>query len=714
MGTFAAMSDPGHAEPVVSSPAEVVSKPPANTATWPAGILNTSPRISDDGNVVVFDSMTSGTPLTRQVMIRDRTAPGVTTAVPSPSSVHPGLSGDGCVVSYSVPVAPSNIRLVAINRCSTPPVGTLGTPVTIATIPDPGTDGALPAPALSFDGKVIAWSTGTTVLRYVDQGAGAGYALANTIVPPLTNPVPVGTPLVTGPTLDLTSDGTRVVFVGGPGSSPYQPVPANVFLWTAATTGPPATSATTELVSATSSGQPGAGSSIAPSISGDGGIVTYQSDGKDLAATGIAAATAPFVVVAVGNGASRTSRVLASDASRPVVSTDGISIVYNTSTDVHLARSTGTPAFATVAGVSLSTAVADGTSPTGPSATGQALSANGSVGVFDSTAGATLVNDTAYATGTHVFARAVVEVTPPTTTTTTAPTTTVVRPTTTAPPPPTTRPIPSTTVPASTVPLEPVTPTTTSPPFRPSFPGTGSGGSGSSSGSSRPVGSSTVTFPTFGPIEEATFAPVGVDFSPTVVGAGRQLQTLALTNPTSDSIDVIDMSIQNDPDGAFTIVESTCAGASVPPEGQCTVTVAFAPVTLGASSASLVATLSDGSTATALLSGTGAPPPVLTVVPGVASSGQVVAVEGSGFPADLIVELTWLGSDVPLPIQVDANGSFVSTMIVLPHTPRGPATATVLAQTDQFSTVTGNVLITDTADRSSWVLTRSAGSSFVR
>lgn len=708
------MSDPGHAEPTVPSPAEVVSKPPASSPTWPAGILNTSPRISDDGNVVVFDSMTSGTPATRQVMIRDRTVPGVTTAVPSPPSVHPGVSGDGCVVAYSVPVAPSSVRLVALTRCSAPPVGTLGAPVTIATVPDPGTEGALPAPALSFDGKTIAWSTGTSVLRYVDPGTGTGYALASTIVPPLTIPTPPGTPLVTGRTVDLSSDGTRVVFVAGPGPVLYEPAPANVFLWTAAITGPPARPATTQLVSATSSGQLGAGSSSAPSVSGDGGIVTYQSDSKDLAAVGADSAITPFVVVAVGDGASRTSRVLAPNASRPVVSTDGISIVYDTPADVHLARSEGTPPFATVADVSLSTAAADGTTPTGPSVSGAVLSGNGGVGVFDSTAGAALVTDPAYATGTHVFARRVVEVTPPTTTTTTAPTTTIVRPTTTTPAPTTTRPPPTTTIPATTVTLEPVTPTTTSPPFRPSFPGTGSGGSGSSGGSIRPVGSSTVTFPTFGPIEEATFAPVGVDFSPTVVGAGRQLQTLALTNPTSDSIDVIDMSIQNDPDGAFSIVESTCDDAPVPPGGQCTVTVAFAPVTLGASSASLVATLSDGSSATALLSGTGAPPPVLTVVPGVASNGQVVAVEGSGFPADLIVELTWLGTDVPLPIQVDASGSFVSTMIVLPHTQRGPATAIVAAQTDQFSTVTGNVLITDTADRSTWVLTRSASSSFVR
>ena len=527
VGTFAAMSDPGHAEPVVSSPAEVVSQPPAGVAV---STPNTSPRISDDGNVVVFDSTTPGNPAIPHVMIRDRTA-GTTTPVPDAPSSNSGVSGNGCVVAYSVPAAaPNTVQLLTVNRCSTVPAGSLAAPVPVGTAASPSAvNAAPPTPALSFDGRVVAWSTGTTVLRYVDGGS--GYVLADTISPPLTIPVPPQQSLVTGPTVDLTSDGTRIVFVAGPGTGPYLPAPANVFVWTAATTGASAQAATTQLVSATPSGQLGAGSSTAPSISGDGGIVTYQSDSTDLA--GASSATAPFVMVA--DRAARTSRLLASGASKPVVSTDGTSIAYDTSTDVHLARSTGTPPFATTAGVSLSTAV-NGTSPTGPSVSGPVLSANGGVAAFDSTHGAGLVTDAAYASGTYVFARVITEVTPPTTPPPTAPTT---APTTTAPAPTTTDPPePSTTVPATTVPLRPVTPTTTSPPFRPSFPGTGSSGGGSSSGgSSRPVGSSTVTIQPSGPIEGATLAPVGVDFSPTIVGVGRQVATLTLSNPTSGSID---------------------------------------------------------------------------------------------------------------------------------------------------------------------------------
>ena len=209
------MSDPGHAEPVVSTPAEVVSQPPAGVAV---STPNTSPRISDDGNVVVFDSTTPGSPPPPQVMIRDRTA-GTTTPVPDAPSAHPGVSGDGCVVAYSVPAAtPNAVQLMTVNRCSTGPSGLARGAGPRRPDASPSAVGAaLPTPALSFDGWVIAWSTGTTVLRYVD--AGSGYALADTIDPPRTIPVTPRQTLVTGPTVDLTSDGTRVVFVAGPGTA---------------------------------------------------------------------------------------------------------------------------------------------------------------------------------------------------------------------------------------------------------------------------------------------------------------------------------------------------------------------------------------------------------------------------------------------------------------------------------------------------------------
>jgi hypothetical protein len=316
-------------------------------------------------------------------MIRDRTAPGDTTAVPSPPSVHPGVSGDGCVVAYSVPVVnPLAVRLVALNRCSTAPAGTLGAPVLIDTIPNPGTtDGALPAPALSTDGKTIVWSTGATVRRYVDPGT--GYALANTIVPPFTIPTPVGTTLVTGPTVDLSSVGTSVAFVAGPGTAPYSPAPANVFLWTAATTGPPAASrppSSSRPRRPVSSVRARRSHRRSPATA----IVTYQSDSTDLAE----ASSRPLRSSSLPN-----ERDVA--CSRRRVATGGID-----RQDLHRLRHPHRHPLAFHGHCVVVDRRCD--SPTGPSVSGSAFGEWRRRGVRQR--GRRLVTDPAYATGTGVRA----------------------------------------------------------------------------------------------------------------------------------------------------------------------------------------------------------------------------------------------------------------------------------------------------------------------
>jgi len=212
-------------------------------------------------------------------------------------------------------------------------------------------------------------------------------------------------------------------------------------------------------------------------------------------------------------------------------------------------------------------------------------------------------------------------------------------------------------------------------------------------------------------VEQVTFEPVSVQFSPTIVSAGRQSSVVTLSNPTARPVTVTELSIRENPDGAFTIPDGACVGTPVLPDGVCEVVVTFAPTTVGPATAQIVAVLSDGTEASGDLAGTGAAPPVVAVVPGVASSGQVVAIQGSGFPAGAQVALSWLDGD-PVTIGVDETGSFVETLIVLPHTSRGPASAVVAGQADLFATVVGKVVITDTSDRSSSVLTQSAGSRF--
>ena len=328
--------------------------------------------------------------------------------MPHTRSLHPGLSGDGCVVAYySVPPTGNEAELVAFDRCASTPATEV-----IARVPIPvgAAAPALSPPALSIDGSVIAVSTGAGVVRYTKPDT--VWTGQTIVVPPGVAP----SATVVAPIVDVSDNGSTIVFAAGPATPPSAPnSPSNIFRWVAGPSGPPGT---VTLVSPRAGGTPANGSSTAPSISADGRFVVYQSDSTDLAAAGVptvppaTGALATYVVLLdLGTTPTPTPKVLTANAARPVISGDGSTVAYDTSTDVHLVRSTSTVPFETVAGVSLSTG-ANGAPSTKSSVSGPALSTDGGVAVFDSTEGATLVTETAYAAGTHVFARTVVEVTP--------------------------------------------------------------------------------------------------------------------------------------------------------------------------------------------------------------------------------------------------------------------------------------------------------------
>ncbi len=148
----------------------------------------------------------------------------------------------------------------------------------------------------------------------------------------------------------------------------------------------------------------------------------------------------------------------------------------------------------------------------------------------------------------------------------------------------------------------------------------------------------------------------------------------------------------------FEIVETDCAAASLASNGRCSVTIAFAPGATGEQSVQLVASLDSGTEISATIDGVGAEPPTLTVLPDVATTGQVVTIRGDGFPTGLTVELTWSGSTQD--VVVDDTGGFAIPVIVLQHTRSGPSEASVAGQTDQFGDVTAEMLVTTTTNRS--------------
>ncbi len=659
---------------------------------------NAVPAMSDTGGVVAYETAGpvgtgAASPFDgRRVWIRDRVG-DTSRSVAENNSVAPGVSGDGCLVAYTV-VGVDQATLTAVDRCATAvpsplPGGTKLDTVTLDALTPkaPVTDAAGPqvvpeaatsptaivaAPSLSFDGSTIVWSTGREVRRYVRPAAGEPFVRSGTF------DVIVGgsTATVTGVATDVSSDGNTVVFVAGPGTSPFEPATADVYVWTS--TDP---QADPELLSATSSGDPATSDSTSPTITSDGAFVVFQSSNLDLPVVGTSTVTAPFVVGV--DLAGRTAQILVDDADRPAVSADGQHVVYRRGEAIRLLSSDGTSTTdhgidelvdaRPIGALSISqfgrwivyaSAVEPTATPTvtpeGPTGPPTATPA---VWAIDRASSNTDVVDT--------------------TTSTTAPTTTV--PASTTPPPTTAVVDTAPTVPAATLPATPVVPPSTT---------VGGGSRRVPLPAPRPTRPSSPAPQYRSPVDTGVTAYASpVTFDPTVVAAGRRIQPVILTNAGSRTVQVAGVSI--DVQDAFTVVGDSCSAAPVAAGSSCSIEVQFAPVAVGAASAVVTFELSDGPLVTALVDGQGVPEPTLDLVPEVAGAGQTVSVFGAGFPPGATVELTRPGTSIPELIVVDPDGTFAHVIVVLPNTPVGPTTLTVQGQPDAFDDVGAELLVSN-------------------
>ena len=554
------------------------------------------------------------------------------------------------------------------------------------------------APALSFDGSTVVWSTGREIRRYERAGSADPFVRTDTF-DVSSSPMPS---IVTGRSIDISADGGTVVFVAGPGTEAFAPTPGNVYAWQASVP-----REEPELLSTTPTGEPGAADSGSPTISNDATFVVYESSSVDLAATAGIELSAPFVVGI--DRTAETAQVLVDDATAPAVSADGFHVAYRRDGSIRvLSSAEGTTD--DVGDDEL--AAAEPVGSLAISQHGRWLVFASAVDLRTSTASATSVETPAvWAVDRASSNPAVVDTTTTTTTTTTTSSTTIsttVPPTsstTVAPTSPggdTTSTMPevdtSTTVPATTLPALPVIdrfpvvpgafPRVPTPrPFTP-----------------RPAPlQSSPTRSTIAPTLSATATPA--TFEPTIVNAGRRTQPVTLFNATPSSIAVGAVSV--DPAGPFSIVSDGCVGPSLAPAGSCAVEVQFAPIDLGAASAVVTFRLGDGSAVTATLVGDGVPEPTLDLLPAVAGAGQTVTVFGAGFPPASTVELTQPGVAISQSVVVDPDGTFAHVVVVLPNTPTGPVLLAVAGQVDRFDDVDAELLVSSRGATSDGAALRS-------
>ena len=658
---------------------ELVSvDPEGSSQLLPADVTQ---AVSDTGAVVAYEA---STPDGRRVWIRDRVG-DTSRPVAEIDSAAPGISGNGCVVAYSA-LRDVGIELTVVDRCATPAPAALpvGSVVDVLDVPE-GATARTSAPALSFDGSTIVWSTGSEIRRYVRSATDGVHELTEAFAP--VSDVTPG--IVTGDTVDVSADGATVVFVAGSGVEPYEPTPANVYRWSSATP-----DIDPEPLSTTPSGEPGLAASTSPTISADGAFVVFESASFDLAVASGSTPIVPFVVGA--DLAAGTAQILVDDASRPAVSADGNHVVYQRGDAVRVLSSDATMTtdddiaeLADAEPVGRLSITQHGRWLIFASATDLAADPLDPAASLDATQAAPPADaPSVWAVDRRSSELEVVDTT--TTTTTTVPTVPTTPPTTAPPttPPTTPPPTPTTavdvlaTVPATTLVPVPVTPR---------FPTTGTSFPRVVT-STVPRSSSSTTFRPFQPVvPEASAFAAPVTFAPTVVDAGRRTAPVTLTNATSSSRRVSSVTVQVP--GVFSLVTDACSGIAISPAASCSVEVQFSPNAVGPAAGSAAFQLDDGTVVTAALSGEGVAAPTLDLLPAVAGAGQTVTVFGAGFPAGSTVELMQPGVATAVPVVVDADGTFAHVVVVLPHTPTGPTPVTVNAQIDVFDEVSAELLV---------------------
>jgi len=168
------------------------------------------------------------------------------------------------------------------------------------------------------------------------------------------------------------------------------------------------------------------------------------------------------------------------------------------------------------------------------------------------------------------------------------------------------------------------------------------------------TGSGLVGTPAF----EAT--PDPVDFGSALIGTPPGDKVVTVTNTGDAPFQVTGLDLIGPAAADFSIVSSTCLGATV------------TPTAAGARTAELRFTdTAPGSPHTVGLKAD-TPGPTLTINPGLGPPGSVVTISGTGWPANLPVLVSFPGHDGVFATTAKADGTFVNPdVLILPRSQIG-------------------------------------------
>ncbi len=171
-----------------------------------------------------------------------------------------------------------------------------------------------------------------------------------------------------------------------------------------------------------------------------------------------------------------------------------------------------------------------------------------------------------------------------------------------------------------------------------------------------------------------TLTPAVLDLGSRAVGTAALPVAAVLANAGWAPVKVGQSTITGPANGDFTIVADGCNGRTLYHTNACTISVAFLPTSKGAKTATLeVADDAAGSPRIAQLRATGSQAS-LTIDPDIGPPGIVVIAKGSGFPAGALIRLHWSIGITPKlpPVAADASGSFRLQVLVFHSDVTGP------------------------------------------
>jgi len=171
-----------------------------------------------------------------------------------------------------------------------------------------------------------------------------------------------------------------------------------------------------------------------------------------------------------------------------------------------------------------------------------------------------------------------------------------------------------------------------------------------------------------------TLTPAVLDLGSRAVGTAALPVAAVLANAGWSPIKVGLSTISGPAHGDFAIVADGCNGRTLYHTDACTISVAFVPTSEGSKAATLeVSDDAAGSPRIAQLRASGSQAS-LTIDPDIGPPGIVVIAQGSGFPAGASIRLRWsIGITAKLPpVTADASGSFRIQVLVFHSDVTGP------------------------------------------